>query len=113
MVSGIAANGPRLTFMSLNGPFSIQPPPLPAGLRPLLWWVVLMPWPDMLVSEPSKIGEVSGLVAHLPQSQYYTNMLAWYYWVEDRLGCMYGLSSVISTLGPKGLLIRPGVVSVP
>jgi hypothetical protein len=70
VVSAIEANGPRLTFMSLNGPFSIQPPPLPAGLIPLLLWVVLMPWPDMLVSEPSKIGEVSGLEAHLPQSQY-------------------------------------------
>jgi hypothetical protein len=70
VVSPNAAIGPRLTFMSLKGPFSTHPPPLPAGFIPLLWWLVLMPWPDMLVSDPSKMGEVSGLEAHLPQSQY-------------------------------------------
>ena len=70
VVSPMAAKGPRLTFMSLNGPFSMQPPPCPAGLRPLELCVVLMPCPLMLVSLPSKMGDVSGLVAHLPQSQY-------------------------------------------
>jgi len=67
----------------------------------------------MLVSEPSKIGEVSGLEAHLPQSQYCANGLVDYYCLDDRFGYMYGLSSIISALGPKGLFIRPGVVSVP
>lgn len=70
VVSAIAAIGPRFTFMSLNGPFSMQPPPWPAGFSPLLEWLVLMPWPLMLVSLPSKMGDVSGLDAHRPQSQY-------------------------------------------
>jgi hypothetical protein len=62
---------PRFTVIFLKGPFSIHPPPLPAGFIPLLECVTLAPCPLMLVSLPSKMGEVSGLEAHLPQSQYF------------------------------------------
>lgn len=52
---------PRLTFISLNGPATIQPPPFPAGLSPLLLCATFSPCPPILVSLPSKIGEVSGV----------------------------------------------------
>jgi hypothetical protein len=60
---------PRFTFMSLNGPLAIHPPPLPAGFIPLLLCWTFSPWLPMLVSLPSKIGEVSGVLQR-PQSQY-------------------------------------------
>lgn len=72
VVSGIAAMGPRLTVMFLNGP-EMHPPPLPAGLSPLLLCATFSPCPLMLVSLPSKMGEVSGEEAQRPQSQYCCN----------------------------------------
>jgi hypothetical protein len=89
----------------------MHPPPLPAGFRPLLLWLTLAPWPLMLVSLPSKMGEVSGLDAHLPQSQYYLRAS-----VCSQSACLiqtYRLSSVIPTLSPQGLLIGPGVIPMP
>jgi hypothetical protein len=53
---------PRFTFMSLNGPLAIHPPPLPAGFIPLLLCATFSPWLPMLVSLPSKMGEVSGVL---------------------------------------------------
>lgn len=60
---------PRFTVMFLNGPL-MHPPPLPAGFMPLVLCATFSPWPEMLVSLPSKMGDVSGLVAQRPQSQY-------------------------------------------
>lgn len=53
---------PRFTFISLNGPLVIHPPPLPAGFNPLLLCVTFSPWPLILVSLPSKMGDVSGVL---------------------------------------------------
>lgn len=98
--------------MFLKGPLSMQPPPLPAGLRPLLPWLTFAPCPLMLVSLPSKIGEVSGLDAQRPQSQYCLFRLAGDN--SERVALdTYRLSSVISALSPQGLFIRPGIISVP
>jgi hypothetical protein len=72
-----------------------------------------MPWPDMLVSDPSKMGEVSGLVAHRPQSQYCEGVSVYQEQQECRSRCIYRLSSVVSTLCSERLLVCPGVVSVP
>jgi hypothetical protein len=65
----------------------------------------------MLVSLPSKIGDVSGLDAHLPQSQYYANILMG---GSRKVSLLtYRLSSGISTFVPQCLFIRPGEVPVP
>lgn len=59
----------------LKGPVWTQPPPLPSTM-PLLLCLIFCPLPLRDVSVPSKIGDVSGSAAHLPQSQYWLIVLA-------------------------------------
>ena len=65
----------------------------------------------MLVSLPSKTGDVSTLVAYLPQSQYCC-LVRQGVGVIECVGT-YGLGSVISTFPPQRLFIGPGIVPVP
>jgi hypothetical protein len=96
--------------MSLKGPLAMHPPPLPAGFMPLLLCVTFSPWPLMLVSLPSKMGEVSGLDAHLPQSQYCVDLSVR---LRSRARRSYRLSAIVPAFCPQSLLVCECKVSVP
>jgi hypothetical protein len=65
----------------------------------------------MLVSLPSKMGDVSGLDAHLPQSQYCVSPSVR---LRSRTAHRsYGLSAIVPAFCPQSLLICECEVSVP
>ena len=65
----------------------------------------------MLVSLPSKIGEVSGLAAHRPQSQYLCTVSHWLRRRDDDNS--YGLSSIVSTFFDQSLFVGKREVPMP
>lgn len=106
---------------SLKGPLVTQPPPVPGGMKimpaparlPLS--ATYDPSPLMLVSLPSKTGDLRGSSVCANQFQYYQGSAE----AHNKIGmvlmpaCSYRLEALVRALVSQGRLVRMDKISMP